>query len=91
MRRGVVERGCDANTGRGCESWCVVLMAKAKAADGGRPCECEGDGETPALDPDPESFLDKWDRWVRDDWHRAYIMKLGKLGLDIPPDIFECR
>jgi propane monooxygenase large subunit len=33
--------------------------------------------------------LDKWDRWVRDDWHRAYIMKLGKLGLDIPPDIFE--
>ena len=38
---------------------------------------------------DPESFLDKWDRWVRDDWHRAYIMKLGKLGLDIPPDMFE--
>ena len=38
---------------------------------------------------DPESFLDKWDRWVRDDWHRAYIMKLGKLGLNIPPDIFE--
>ncbi|MBO0768776.1 MAG: hypothetical protein J2O48_08855 [Solirubrobacterales bacterium] len=38
---------------------------------------------------DPESFIDKWDRWVRDDWHRAYIMKLGKLGLDIPPDIFE--
>src|SRR5205807_2100796 len=32
---------------------------------------------------DPESFLDKWDRWVRDDWHRAYIMKLGKLGLEI--------
>jgi propane monooxygenase large subunit len=26
---------------------------------------------------------------VRDDWHRAYIMKLGKLGLDIPPDMFE--
>jgi propane monooxygenase large subunit len=38
---------------------------------------------------DPESFLDKWDRWVRDDWYRAYIMKLGKLGLNIPPDIFE--
>jgi propane monooxygenase large subunit len=38
---------------------------------------------------DPECFLDKWDRWVRDDWHRAYIMKLGKLGLDIPPDMFE--
>ena len=26
---------------------------------------------------------------MRDDWHRAYIMKLGKLGLDIPPDMFE--
>ncbi len=26
---------------------------------------------------------------MRDDWHRAYVMKLGKLGLDIPPDIFE--
>ena len=38
---------------------------------------------------DPESFLDKWDRWVRDDWYRAYIMKLGALGLQIPPDIFE--
>ena len=37
----------------------------------------------------PSRFLDKWDRWVRDDWHRAYIMKLGKLGLDIPPDMFE--
>jgi propane monooxygenase large subunit len=38
---------------------------------------------------DPECFLDKWDRWVRDDWHRAYITKLGRLGLNIPPDIFE--
>ena len=38
---------------------------------------------------DPECFIDKWDRWVRDDWHRAYIMKLGKLGLNIPPDIFD--
>jgi propane monooxygenase large subunit len=38
---------------------------------------------------DPECFLDKWDRWVRDDWYRAYILKLGKLGLNIPPDIFE--
>jgi propane monooxygenase large subunit len=38
---------------------------------------------------DPECFIDKWDRWVRDDWHRAYITKLGKLGLDIPPDMFE--
>jgi propane monooxygenase large subunit len=38
---------------------------------------------------DPECHLDKWDRWVRDDWHRAYVMKLGKLGLNIPTDIFE--
>lgn len=38
---------------------------------------------------DPECFLDKWDRWVRDDWYRAYILKLGKLGLDISPEIFE--
>ena len=38
---------------------------------------------------DPESYLDKWDRWVRDDWHRAYVMKLGKLGLNIPTDIFD--
>jgi propane monooxygenase large subunit len=38
---------------------------------------------------DPECYLDKWDRWVRDDWYRAYILKLGKLGLDIPPDMFD--
>jgi propane monooxygenase large subunit len=38
---------------------------------------------------DHESFLDKWDRWIRDDWYRAYILKLGKLGLNVPPDMFE--
>ncbi|HYF24850.1 MAG TPA: hypothetical protein VD931_03840 [Baekduia sp.] len=38
---------------------------------------------------DKESFLDKWDRWIRDDWYRAYILKLGKLGLNVPPDMFE--
>jgi len=38
---------------------------------------------------DPESFLDKWDRWIRDDWYRSYILKLGKLGLDVSPEIFE--
>ena len=38
---------------------------------------------------DPECFLDKWDRWIRDDWYRAYVLKLGKLGLNVPPDIFE--
>ena len=38
---------------------------------------------------DPESYLDKWDRWIRDDWYRAYVLKLGKLGLNISPEIFE--
>jgi propane 2-monooxygenase large subunit len=38
---------------------------------------------------DPESYLDKWDRWVRDDWYRSYILKLGKLGLNLPTDMFE--
>jgi propane monooxygenase large subunit len=38
---------------------------------------------------DPESFLDKWDRWIRDDWYRAYVLKLGRLGLDVPPDMFD--
>ncbi|MEA2346758.1 MAG: propane 2-monooxygenase large subunit [Thermoleophilaceae bacterium] len=38
---------------------------------------------------DPESYLDKWDRWIRDDWYRSYVLKLGKLGLNVPPDIFE--
>jgi propane 2-monooxygenase large subunit len=38
---------------------------------------------------DPESYLDKWDRWVRDDWYRSYVLKLGRLGLDLPPDMFE--
>lgn len=38
---------------------------------------------------DPESYLDKWDRWIRDDWYRAYVEKLGRLGLDVPPDMFE--
>lgn len=38
---------------------------------------------------DPESFVDKWDRWIRDDWYRAYVLKLGRFGLDISPEIFE--
>jgi propane 2-monooxygenase large subunit len=38
---------------------------------------------------DQESFINKWDRWIRDDWYRAYILKLGKLGLNVPPDMFE--
>lgn len=38
---------------------------------------------------DNESYLNKWDRWIRDDWYRAYVLKLGKLGLNVPPDMFE--
>ena len=38
---------------------------------------------------EPESYLDKWDRWVRDDWHRAYVMKLGKLVERFQTDIFD--
>ncbi len=38
---------------------------------------------------DNESFLNKWDRWIRDDWYRAYVLKLGQLGLNVPPDMFE--
>ncbi|PTL59566.1 methane monooxygenase [Paraconexibacter algicola] len=38
---------------------------------------------------DPESFLDKWDRWIRDDWYRSYICKLGGMGLTLDPTIFE--
>ena len=37
---------------------------------------------------DHESYLDKWDRWVRDDWYRSYVLKLGKLGLNLPEDMF---
>ena len=38
---------------------------------------------------DPESYLDKWDQWVRDDWYRSYVLKLGRLGLELPADMFE--
>jgi propane monooxygenase large subunit len=38
---------------------------------------------------DKESYLDRWDRWIRDDWYRSYIVKLGKLGIDIPTDMFD--
>ena len=40
---------------------------------------------------DPECYLDKWDRWVRDDWYRAYVMKLGKLGLNMPDGHLRAR
>lgn len=37
---------------------------------------------------DKECYSMRWDRWIRDDWYRAYIMKLGKLGVNIPEDMF---
>ncbi len=40
---------------------------------------------------DPRVFLDKWDRWVRDDWYRAYVLKLGKLGLERPAGHLRAR
>jgi propane monooxygenase large subunit len=38
---------------------------------------------------DPESYLDKWERWIENDWYRSYVLKLGKLGLNFPPEMFE--
>jgi propane monooxygenase large subunit len=30
---------------------------------------------------DNESYVQKWDRWVNDDYYKSYIEQLGKLGL----------
>ncbi len=38
---------------------------------------------------DDESYLMKWDRWIRDDWYRSYVQQLGTMGVEIPPDMFE--
>ena len=38
---------------------------------------------------DPESYLDKWERWIENDWYRSYVLKLGKLGLNFPPSMFD--
>ena len=40
---------------------------------------------------DPESYLDKWDRWIENDWYRSYVLKLGKLGLNFPPRCSSAR
>ena len=32
---------------------------------------------------DEESYLQKWDRWVNDDYYKSYIEQLGKLGLEM--------
>ena len=38
---------------------------------------------------DPESYMDKWERWIENDWYRSYVLKLGKLGLNFPPEMFD--
>jgi propane monooxygenase large subunit len=38
---------------------------------------------------DQESYLQKWDRWVNDDYYKSYIQQLGKLGLDMDPSVFQ--
>ena len=38
---------------------------------------------------DPESYLDKWERWIENDWYRSYVLKLGKLGLNFPAEMFD--
>jgi hypothetical protein len=38
---------------------------------------------------DKESYVEKWDRWIRDDWYRSYVEQLGKMGLNVPPTMFE--
>jgi len=37
---------------------------------------------------DHESYLDKWNRWVADDYYRSFIEQLGKLGLNMDPSVF---
>jgi propane monooxygenase large subunit len=34
---------------------------------------------------DPRGYMDKWERWIENDWYRSYVLKLGKLGLNFPP------
>ena len=38
---------------------------------------------------DPEWFMAKWDPLDRDDWYRSYVLKLGKLGLNFPAEMFD--
>jgi propane 2-monooxygenase large subunit len=38
---------------------------------------------------DPVSWLDKYDRWIMDDYYRSYIVNLKKLGVNIPESLFE--
>jgi propane monooxygenase large subunit len=38
---------------------------------------------------DTESYLQKWDRWVNDDYYKSYIEQLGKLGLNMSTGPFK--
>jgi len=38
---------------------------------------------------DTESYMDKWERWIEDDWYRSYVLKLGKLGLNFDSSLFD--
>jgi propane monooxygenase large subunit len=38
---------------------------------------------------DTENYLTKWDRWIRDDWYRSYVEQLGKMGVNVPPAMFD--
>ena len=33
--------------------------------------------------------MDKWERWIEDDWYRSYVLKLGKLGLNFDSTLFD--
>ena len=37
---------------------------------------------------DQESYLQKWDRWVNDDYYKSFVEQLGKLGLNMDPAPF---
>jgi propane monooxygenase large subunit len=36
-----------------------------------------------------ESYVDKWDHYTIDDYYRAYIVNLAKIGINIPEDMFK--
>jgi propane monooxygenase large subunit len=37
---------------------------------------------------DKMSWLDKYDRWVMDDYYRSYMVNLKKLGVNVPDSLF---
>lgn len=38
---------------------------------------------------DQQSWLDKFDHWVLDDYYRSYMVNLGKIGIHIPEELFK--